>query len=276
MDATATIQERILAAADALYQQAGLAAFPTVDAVRKSARVNMNDASAGMKLWRRGHTMVAVPVTAPIPAPLQQATSHALAVLWHEAQQAADERFHTVRSAWDTERAEADTAHRQLADAYESLAAELDTSQADAQRKAIDIASLTVERSETATKLAQVDQELMSSRTAEKISAVLIEEMGRRIADLSTELGHAHRAGEDARTAMERAGNMHMQAEKEWKTETTQVLLTAYRVRDEALRDADSSREIAATLRGRLDATEQQNVALLSTVATFRKAKPAG
>lgn len=38
---------RIFSAADSLFEEAGQSGFPTVDAVRKSARVNMNDASAG-------------------------------------------------------------------------------------------------------------------------------------------------------------------------------------------------------------------------------------
>jgi colicin import membrane protein len=45
-------QDRIFAAADMLYEKKDRASFPTVDAVRKAAKVNMNDASAGMKAWR--------------------------------------------------------------------------------------------------------------------------------------------------------------------------------------------------------------------------------
>ena len=56
MELTKDTRDRIFAAADSLYEQAGRAAFPTVDAVRKTAKVNMNDASAGMKEWRRAQT----------------------------------------------------------------------------------------------------------------------------------------------------------------------------------------------------------------------------
>ena len=53
MELTKETRDRIYAAADALFEQNGRDAFPTVDAVRKAARVNMNDASSGMKEWRR-------------------------------------------------------------------------------------------------------------------------------------------------------------------------------------------------------------------------------
>ena len=49
-------RNRIIAAANQLFEQAGRASFPTVDAVRRTARANMNDASAVMKDWRRMQT----------------------------------------------------------------------------------------------------------------------------------------------------------------------------------------------------------------------------
>ena len=49
----ADVRERIIAAAADLFEQSGRQAMPTVDAVRRSARVDMNAASAVMKEWRR-------------------------------------------------------------------------------------------------------------------------------------------------------------------------------------------------------------------------------
>ncbi|MER2518664.1 MAG: KfrA protein, partial [Candidatus Accumulibacter phosphatis] len=45
MELNKDIRDRILAAADTLYEQAARASFPTVDSVRKVAKVNMNDAA---------------------------------------------------------------------------------------------------------------------------------------------------------------------------------------------------------------------------------------
>ena len=51
MDLATDTPECIFVAADSLHEQAGRAGFSTGDAVRKTARVSMNDASVGMKRW---------------------------------------------------------------------------------------------------------------------------------------------------------------------------------------------------------------------------------
>lgn len=65
MELTKETRDRIFAAADELFEQNGRDGFPTVDAVRKAARVNMNDASSGMKEWRRAQTAQAAPGGCP-------------------------------------------------------------------------------------------------------------------------------------------------------------------------------------------------------------------
>ena len=112
MELAKDTRDRIFAAADSLYEQAGRAAFPTVDAVRKVARVNMNDASAGMKEWRRAQTAQAAPVAVKVPEAVQQASSAALASLWKEAQELANESLRAAQAGWDAERIEAETLNR--------------------------------------------------------------------------------------------------------------------------------------------------------------------
>lgn len=46
--------------------------FPTVDAVRKHAKVNMNDASVGMKDWRRAQTAQVMTVAVQVLTAIQQ------------------------------------------------------------------------------------------------------------------------------------------------------------------------------------------------------------
>lgn len=53
METPNIILDRIFFAADSLYEQAGRDKFPSVDALGKTARVSIDDASAGMNLWRR-------------------------------------------------------------------------------------------------------------------------------------------------------------------------------------------------------------------------------
>ena len=82
MELTKETRDRIYAAADALFEQNGRDAFPTVDAVRKAARVNMNDASSGMKEWRRAQTAQAAPVAVRVPEAVSAAGGPAVAGLW--------------------------------------------------------------------------------------------------------------------------------------------------------------------------------------------------
>ena len=53
MDINPEIRERIVNAAQQLFEASGRLELPTVDAVRRSSKTNMNDASAVMKEWRR-------------------------------------------------------------------------------------------------------------------------------------------------------------------------------------------------------------------------------
>ena len=85
MELNKDIRDRILTAADALYEQAGRTSFPTVDSVRKVAKVNMNDAAATMKEWRRAQTAQAAPVAITVPEAVHQLHSQALAALSRRA-----------------------------------------------------------------------------------------------------------------------------------------------------------------------------------------------
>jgi colicin import membrane protein len=121
-------RNRIMTAANQLFEQAGRASFPTVDAVRRTARANMNDASAVMKDWRRMQT-TATAVAVAVPDRVQQASQAALATLWVEAQDLAHETLIASQAAWDAERAEAEKLRVELSAAFEGQAAELDTLQ---------------------------------------------------------------------------------------------------------------------------------------------------
>ena len=49
----AELKDRITAAAQELYEQADCQRFPTVDAVRRHAKADMNSTSAVMREWRK-------------------------------------------------------------------------------------------------------------------------------------------------------------------------------------------------------------------------------
>jgi chromosome segregation ATPase len=127
MEINEETRSRIIAAANQLFEQAGRAGFPTVDAVRRAARTSMNDASAVMKEWRRMQTATATAVVVVIPDRLQQASQAALATMWAEAQDLANETLNTTQTAWDAERVEAEKLRVELSSAFESQAAEIES-----------------------------------------------------------------------------------------------------------------------------------------------------
>lgn len=319
MELTKDTRDRIFAAADSLYEQAGRAAFPTVDAVRKTARVNMNDASVGMKEWRRAQTAQAAPVAVQVPEAVMQANNASLSALWQEAQELANESLRAAQAGWDAERIEAETLNKQMADAYEAQAVELIA----AQERIADL--------EAAARQATDDAEAMRRQIEETHNALLAmqqraavaeqraEEIERRATDLRAELDHAHQeavqgraelagvrqahAGEiealradlvasqakaeaaavkaaatadtlrtelaTARAKAEAAQEAHQEQRKQAATEahrTAERMTAAQAERDQARKDAVAAREDAATLRGQMDATKEQNAKLLQAL----------
>lgn len=307
MDLAKETRDRIFVAADSLYEQAGRAAFPTVDAVRKTAKVNMNDASAGMKEWRRAQTAQASPVAVLVPEAVQQASSAALAALWHEAQELANESLRAAQAGWDAERAEADTLNKQMADAYEDQATELLAAQgriaeleAAAQQAAGEIAGVRQE-------LEEAGHALMSERQRAAVAEQRAEEIERRAADLRTELDRARQdlqgarqevvqvRGElaEARAAIEGTrgelatvkakaeaqAEAHQEQRKATAQETARQAERFTRVqaeRDDAVKEAGQAREAAATLRGQVEAVREQNAQLMQAVQATGKATPKG
>ena len=183
------VRERVIQAAQELYEQNGRESMPTVDAVRRHARVDMNAASAVMREWRRAQTAQAAPVAVTVPEVVMQAHSTALAALWQTAQELANESLRAAQAAWEAERVEADHDRQELADAYERQAAELEEVRAAAERSA----RLYQEQQDAqAQTLAAVRAELVTAATRAERAEARVEEIERRAADLRSELDHAH------------------------------------------------------------------------------------
>ena len=104
----ADVRERVIQAAQELYEQNGRESMPTVDAVRRLARVDMNAASAVMREWRRAQTAQAAPVAVTVPEVVTQAHGAALVALWQTAQELANESLRVAQAAWEAEAGELD------------------------------------------------------------------------------------------------------------------------------------------------------------------------
>lgn len=255
--------ERIFAAADALYEQAGHTEFPTVDAVRKTARVNMNDANAGMKRWRHAHMAQAVPVAVQVPESVQQAGGAALAVLWREAQELAHEALRAAQAGWDAERAEADTLNKQIADAYEVQAAELDAARADIAHAKADADRLSADKAQLDGELADARRSLASALGAgERMEARAIE-IELRAGELRTELDYAHQEGARAQSELADMRHAHAAEIEALRGELAALRIKAESERDKALMEVGHAREDAAVLRAQVDALNERNMALM-------------
>lgn len=165
----ADIRERILAAADELYQQSGRESLPTVDQVRRAARVDMNAASAVMREWRRQQIAKPALVAVSVPEVVAQASGQLLAQLWTQAQDLANESLRTAQASWEAERVELEQMRGELAEAFEAQAAELEDSQARADAM-LNEARETAARAEA--EIARVRGELAKASTrAERAEA---------------------------------------------------------------------------------------------------------
>ena len=179
MEINEETRNRIMTAANQLFEQAGRASFPTVDAVRRTARANMNDASAVMKDWRRLQT-TATAVAVAVPDRVQQASQAALATLWAEAQDLAHEALIASQAAWNAERAEAEKLRVELSAAFEGQAAELDTLQGR-------LADLEAAAAAAEKRVGDLREQLAALTERAGTAEARVAEIERRAADLKTD-----------------------------------------------------------------------------------------
>ncbi|MDI3292299.1 DNA-binding protein [Janthinobacterium tructae] len=257
------IQERIFAAADSLYEQSGYAALPTVDAVRKSARVNMNDASTGMRLWRQAHTVGSAASLSDLPDSLRQAHAIALGVLWRDARHAAAEQWRIERTHSEAERAHAEAEHQQLINAFDTQATQLAVVEQEVAKLHAECAALHAERQEVEARWHGTVSELALARAQAERNAVRAEEAQRLSAELRKELDHAHR--EFTRVVQE-SDRVREKGAAELATAnhaSSAALERLGQERDGAIQRALESREAVAVLRAQFNAATAQNASLL-------------
>ena len=127
MDINPEIRDRIIKAAERLYDEANRERLPTVDQVRRAARADMHATSIVMREWRRAQTATPTSVAVDVPEIVQQACDTAVATIWKQAQELANESLTIAKQAWEIERAEADTLRQELAEAYEQQVQELES-----------------------------------------------------------------------------------------------------------------------------------------------------
>jgi len=278
MDLNKDTRDRVFAAADSLYEQAGREAFPTVDAVRKASKVNMNDASTAMKQWRRVRITQAAPVAITVPDAVHQLHSQALAALWQSAQDTANESLRAAQAGWEAERTEAETLNKQLGDAYDAQAVELEA----ALRQIEELTARNQSEQKRSAELAQQLEDAVNTKLAAENRAAIAEqravEIDRRAADLRGELDLAHQDAAQARGEIAAVRAKSEAAELAHQEQRKTVAQEAHRAaerlastqveRDEARKEAGKAREEAANWRGQVEALKEQQRGFLEAVKT--------
>jgi DNA repair exonuclease SbcCD ATPase subunit len=242
----ADVRERIIQSAVDLYAQAGHETFPTVDQVRRAARVDMNAASSVMREWRRQQTVKAAPVAVTIPEAVAQANSVALAALWSQAQALANESLRSAQASWESERGELDAMRQELAEAYETQAAEIERLNAQLLQQAEALESERVSGRETLARAAEAERSAAVLDVQLNAANAAIAQAEARFEQSEKNTQQARQAEQGARIAEQACQSRLESAARE---------LDALRLElAEARTATKDSGEEAAELRGRLAA----------------------
>lgn len=234
---------RIIEAADTLYEEVDRKAFPSVDAVRRRARVNMNDASAAMRTWRREKTKLAAPLNESVPAPVQDACHTLLETMWKAATELANANLRAAQQGWEVERAEAESCRLQLAAAFDQQSTELAEAQHLLGTLQAELSSHRIRLEEAAQTYDSVTKSLRDAEARADLAKARTAEIERRAADLKTELDASHSHAREERMEAQRriAAAEHALSERD---EAARELQQAYA----------ASREELGHLRGHLEA----------------------
>ena len=239
-------RERVFAAASQIFEESGRQTMPTVDQVRRLAKVDMHAATAAMREWRRQQTAQAAPIAVAVPEVVAKANEVAIAQLWTQAQELANQSLREAQSAWDAERAELDQMRVELSDAFEAQAAELELAKSRIEaleREARETAAIAAaERQKLRDELAQVRAELGAATTRAERAEATAAELEHRVADLRGELDRAHADVDQVRAELSRAHADVDQARGEIKRSAA---------------DAEGLRNELAAVKAKADAAEQ-------------------
>lgn len=199
------IRDRIWAAADFLYDQAGRGEVkPTVDAVRRQAKANMNDVSLVMKDWREAQKATVKSVAIEVPEPLANMSVQTLGALWQTAQDHANESLRAAQAGWDMERLEAAALAQQISQAFDEQADTLESVEknndrlADANRDQVQ----QIERLQA--QIRELTAQLSTANHEASQANVRASEIESRAGELRKELDHAHALAERAQAQAER------------------------------------------------------------------------
>jgi colicin import membrane protein len=247
-----------------------------------------------MKEWRQAQTTQAAPVAVAVPEAVQQANTAAVAALWLNATELANQSLRSAQAAWDKERGELDDMRAELANSFEVQAAEFETTKKQ-------LAESEAKTAELAQELDAVRQREVEAINRAEVAEARITEIEHRAADLrgeldralaeterqraelaearakaSVEIEAAHAATEAARAELVKVQakadareEAHVEQGKQAQAEIKRAVERMAKTeaeRDTARKEAGEAREAAARLTGKLEAVTSQNAELLAVI----------
>lgn len=243
------IRERIIGAADRLYDESGREKHPSVDAVRRLARADMNTTSLVVKEWKRQQTEKPAPVPVAVPDQVQRAGAEALATVWAVAHELSNTSLTEAESKWAVERAAQEIMRLDLSLSFDAQTIEIEDLKAallDANRHAADAMDINQA-------LRAEIESLQIALAASKAETVLEEaravEIEVRATDLKAELERSHAETEVVRGELSAARLSHLAEKKQLEAVAAQELETSRQT-------LEASRVEVATLHAKIEATE--------------------
>lgn len=199
----AEVRERVITAAIELYEQADRQRFPTVDAVRRLSRADMNTVSGVMKEWRQAQTKPLDRVTVEVPEAIRQANTEGLTELWKKATDLANQSLSREEAIWANERAAAEEMRAEVSKGFDAQTAEFEA----AKKQLTDSEAKTAEQAQQLAAVSQSEAEALTrADRAEARAADLRAELDRSIQETDrqrAELAEARTKAEAANAATE-------------------------------------------------------------------------
>ncbi|MBI6621539.1 hypothetical protein YA0783_24940 [Pseudomonas corrugata] len=204
------VRLRIIEAAEALYLESGHEKLPSVDAVRRRARCDMNSTNRVVRDWKRQLTTRVEPVATLVPEAVVKVFNEVVVSAWLTAQDLANTNLHAAQIAWERERADSDSVRNELSELWDNVTHDL----ADANERIAELSrAQEVTTEEKAALLEQI--QVLTADVAKQAaradqSEARAEEIERRVIDLKNDLSAAHDETKAVRTELTSARSTHL------------------------------------------------------------------
>jgi colicin import membrane protein len=204
------VRDRILQAADRLYEQGGRVKFPRVSDVRNAAQCDMGLVSPVLAEWKRAQTAKPEPVAVSVPEHLREAGEKALQVVWLAAKELGDASLRAAEADWRDERAESEIMRSELSEAYDAQVLALEKAERDCSDALNDLHDAQQRERELENKLELLRIELAKTVARAEQGEARIADIENRVADLKSELSLSHEETKSVRNELTEARNLHI------------------------------------------------------------------